>query len=93
MRGSRWGTGVRTPPPHPTLKNHKFIGFPSNTGPEDQKATKPAFDVSHYRPASETPFQWRSAGRPIIAGFWWFLEPRSPQKTKKKKTLSELDPL
>ena len=46
MRGSRGGgQGVRTPPP---LKNHKNIGFLSNTGPYPQKnhkATKPAFNV------------------------------------------------
>ena len=37
------GQGVRTP-----LKNHKNIGFLSNTGPdplENHKATKPAFNV------------------------------------------------
>ena len=40
------GTGVRTPPP--PLKNHKNIGFLSNTGPDplkNHKATKPAFNV------------------------------------------------
>ena len=34
-----------SPPP---LKNHKNLGFPSNTGPDplkDHKATKPAFNV------------------------------------------------
>ena len=39
------GTGVRTPPP---LKNHKNIGFLSDTGPDPPmiyKATKPAFNV------------------------------------------------
>ena len=44
MRGSRGGgQGVRSP-----LKNHKNIGFISNTGPEplkNHKATKPAFNV------------------------------------------------
>ena len=37
------GQGIRTP-----LKNHKYIGFLSNTGPdplESHKATKPAFNV------------------------------------------------
>ena len=38
MDGSRGGgQGVRTPPP---LKNHKNIGFSSNTGPDPLKITK-----------------------------------------------------
>ena len=40
-----WGQGVWTPRPK---KNHKNIGFLSNTGPdplENHKATKPAFIV------------------------------------------------
>ena len=44
-RIQRRGAGGPTPPP---LKNHKNIGFPSNTGPDplkNQKATKPAFNV------------------------------------------------
>ena len=39
------GTGVPDPPP---LKNHKNIGFLSNTGPdplENHKATKTAFNI------------------------------------------------
>ena len=39
------GQGVRTPPPPP--KNHKNIGFLSNTGPDplkNHKAAKPAFN-------------------------------------------------
>ena len=47
IRGFRGGggTGCRDPPP---LKNHKNIGFLSNTGPDllkIHKATKPAFNV------------------------------------------------
>ena len=44
------GQGVRIP-----LKIHKNIGFLCNTGPDPQKnhkATKPAFNVGHHRPAS-----------------------------------------
>ena len=40
------------PDPPPPLKNHKNIGFLSNTGPDplkNHKATKPAFNV---RPSS-----------------------------------------
>ena len=43
MRGSTGGTGDWTP-----LKNHKNIGFLSNTGPDplkNHKATKPAFNI------------------------------------------------
>ena len=43
------GQGVQTPPP-PPLKNHKAIGFLSNTGPDTlkkkPKATKSAFNVA-----------------------------------------------
>ena len=55
MCGSRGGgQGVRTPP----LKNHKNIGFLSNSGPDplkNHKATEPAFNVgpslAHQRKA------------------------------------------
>ena len=46
MRGSRGG-GAGVQPYPPPLKNHKAIGFLSNTGPvplENRKATKPAFN-------------------------------------------------
>ena len=59
--------GNRGPNP---LKDHKFIWFYSNTGPdpsENHKPTKPAFNVGHYWPTSEMPFQWHFAGRLIIA--------------------------
>ena len=66
-RGRDKGSG--TPPP---LKNHKFIGFPGNTGPDPRKITKlPSqhLTVGHYRPASETPFPLRFSDKPIIACF------------------------
>ena len=59
------GHGVRTP-----LKNHKNIGFLSNTSPDplkNHKATKPAFSLGHYWHASETPFKLRFAGGPMMA--------------------------
>ena len=80
QRGGQ-GSGPPLPPP---LKNHKFIGFPSNTGPDPLKITKlPSrhSTVGQYQPASETPFQWRFVCRPIIGHFWWSLEPRSPKKS------------
>ena len=51
--------------------------------------------LGHYRPASETPLKWRFAGGPMMASFWYYLDPLSPHqlKTKRKKTLSKLDPL
>ena len=64
-RGKVWGLGVRTPP----LKNHNDTGFLSNTGPDplkNHKATEPTFNVGPTSAASETPFQWRSAGGPMM---------------------------
>ena len=62
MRGSRGGgQGVWTPP----WKNHKNIGFLTNTGLDPLKilkATKPAFNVG---PSSA--FQLRFPGRPMTA--------------------------
>ena len=45
MHGSRGGDRGLDPPP---LKNHKNIGFPSNTGSnplKNHKVTKPVFNV------------------------------------------------
>ena len=57
----RGGQGVRTP-----LKNHKNIGFLSNTGPDplkNHKDTKPVLNVgpslAHQRNANEMAFRWR----------------------------------
>ena len=66
MRKSRGGQVVR-PPLWEITKN---IGFLSNTGPDplkNHKATKPAFNVGYHRHASETPFNWRFAGGPMMA--------------------------
>ena len=55
QRGGVKGSG----PPLP-LKNHKNIGFFSNTGPDplkNHKATKPALNFGPYRHASKTPFK------------------------------------
>ena len=48
QRGDRRSEPPPPPPPPPLLKNHKKIGFLSNTGPDllkNHKATKPAFNV------------------------------------------------
>ena len=62
QRGDR---GVRTP-----RENHKNIGFLCNTSPDPLKITKLPSQHSmlgHHRHASETPFQWRFAGGPMMA--------------------------
>ena len=54
--GSRGGRGRG---PYPPLKNHKNIGFLSNTGPDplkNHKAIKPALNVEPTSHDSETPF-------------------------------------
>ena len=55
-----------------SLENRKAIGFLSKTGLyplENRIATKPAFDVGHYRPASKMLFKWRFPGGPMMARF------------------------
>ena len=67
MGGSRGGIGVPDPPP---LKNHKNIGFLSNTGPDPLKITKPQSRQSmlgHHQHSRETPFQWHFADVLMLA--------------------------
>ena len=71
-RGSRGGTGVRTPPP--PLKKHKNIVFLSNNGPDslkNHKATKPAFNVwpSSARQRNAIAFRWRANDGPLLVLF------------------------
>ena len=77
MRGSRGEQGVWTP-----LKNHKNIGFPSNTDLDplkDHKATKPATSMlGHHRSTSKMPFKWRSAGGAMMVHLKWYSDPFSP---------------
>ena len=66
MGGSRGGD--RGTP----LKDHKKIGFLSNTGPDPLKIAKLLGQNSmlgHHQDASEGPFKWRFAGRPMMARF------------------------
>ena len=72
MGGSREGW-TRGPDP---LKNHRNIGFLSNTGPnplKNHKATKLAFNVgpssARQRNAIEMAFRWRADDGPIIVVF------------------------
>ena len=63
------GTGGLGSPP-PPLKNHKNIGFLSNTGPDPLEITKLPSQHSmlgHHLHASKTPFKWQFAGGPMTA--------------------------
>ena len=67
------GQDVRTP-----LKNHKNIGFLSNTGPDLLKITKLQRQHSkndHYRHANETQFKWRFTGGPMMARLKRYFDP------------------
>ena len=68
MGGSKGG-GAMSPDPPEKSQN---IGFLSNTGPDplkNHKATKPTFNVSHHRPASEMAFRWRADDGPLLVLF------------------------
>ena len=74
------GEGGPNPP-----KNHKFIGFPSNTGTHPLKITKLPSQHSMWSiigPPAEMPFQLCFAGRPIVARFWLFFGASLPSKKK-----------
>ena len=81
MRGYRGGRGgaVGPDPPPRALKNHKAIWFLSNTCPDPMKIiTKLPSQHSmlgHHRPA-------RFAGRPMMARFYWYLDPLVPNQLK-----------
>ena len=85
MCGSRGGDRGSGPP----LKNHKNIGFLSNTGLDPLKITNLPSQQSmlgHHRHASETPFKWRFAGGPMMARFiYWYLDPLCPHQLKRNK--------
>ena len=69
MLGSRGGTGGPDPPPPPE-KSQKYRVF-SNTGLDPLKITKLSSQHSmfgHHRHANKTPFKWRLAGGPMMAG-------------------------
>ena len=67
------GQGVRMP-----LKNHKNIGFLSNTDPDplnNHKAAQPAFNNGLSLARQRNPLKWRFAGRPMMARNKWYLDP------------------
>ena len=39
--------------------------------------------LGHHRHASETPFKWRFADRPMYAHVWWYLDPLSKKNIVK----------
>ena len=91
QRGNR-GSGPPPPPPPPRPKNHKNIGFLSNTGLDPLKITKlPSQNsmLGHHRHASEKPFQWRIIG-PLIVVFRSSL-PHQLKKQKRKKETVKVD--
>ena len=64
------------PPPPQKKKNHKNIGFHSNTGPDplkNHKATKPGFNAgpssAKQGNANEMAFRWRPDGGPLTVVF------------------------
>ena len=75
------------PPPPPPLKNHKNIGFHSNTGPDPlkkHKATKPVFNVGPSSACQGNAilmgFHWQADDGPLIVVFG----SSHPSSTKKK---------
>ena len=73
----------------PPLKNHKNVGFFSNTGPDPIKFTNLPSQHSmlgRHQHASETPFKRRFAGGPMMAAFSG-LSILSPLINKRKKNL------
>ena len=77
MGGSRgMEQGVRTP-----LKNHKIIGFLSNTGPDPLKPSQYSM-LSHQPHAS-----WRADDDPLRVVFRYSLPIKQKTKTKKKRQI------
>ena len=69
--------------PDPPLKDHKNIGFLSNTGPDSLKITKLPSQHSmlvHNRHDSDTPFQWHFADAPMMARSKCYVDRLSPHQ-------------
>ena len=93
-RIQRGGTGGQDSLPQENHKNIIFLAILVRI-PFPWKITKlpSQHSLSGYHwPVSETPFQWRFAGGPMMAHLKWYLDPLSSSTTK-KRTLSKLDPL
>ena len=66
------GGGTGGPDPPTPLKNHKNIGFLSNTGQDslkNHKATEPAFNVGPSSARQRNAIKWRFAGGLMMARF------------------------
>ena len=77
--------GPDPPPPPPPLKNHKNIGFSSNTGPDplkNRKATMPAFNVGPAK-LHLMQFRWQVHDGPLKVVLEF--ESSLPSSTKEKK--------
>ena len=86
------GLHAPPPPPPPPLKNHKNIGFLSNTGPdplECYKATEPAFNVrlssAHQRKAVLMALHWWADDGRLLVLFESSLHPHQLKSKKKKQ--------
>ena len=81
MGGSREGTGGPDPPP---MKNHKNIGFLTNTGPVPLKTHKMLGHVgpssARQRNAIAMAFRWRTDDGPFISVL--YLDPLSSYQLK-----------
>ena len=93
MRIQRGGLGVQIPP----MKNHKILGFLSNSGIGPLKncgATGPAFNVGPslacQRKAIEMAFRWQADDGPLIVLFG---STYLSSAKKKRKKVSKLNPL
>ena len=78
------------------MKNHKNIGFLSNTGPDPLKIKKLPSQHSmlgHHPPVpiGKKPFKWRFAGGPMTVCFMCNLDSLSPHKKTNKKRCQSLE--
>ena len=95
--GSRGGGAGGSDPPPPPVKNHKNIGFSSNTGPD--LLTNCSYQASiQFLAIIGTPakrhlmaLSWRADDGPLKEVLGSSL-PSSTKQKEEKKTLSKLDP-
>ena len=88
VRGSRGGTGVRTPPEKSQKYKFFFVILVRIPWTITRLPSQHSM-LGHLWHISETPSKWRFAGGPMIARlYWWYLDPPSPHKLKKKRCQS-----
>ena len=93
----REGKGVRNPPPLPSPRNHKNIGFLSNTGLDplkNHKATKQAFNVGSSSARQRNTFRWWDDDDSLKVVFGSYIPSSTNKKKIKKikKTLVKVGP-